>query len=70
MDIEAFRKASFDLVTECMELHVTRPEVSDQLVKMDDDGLWIRFTAIGSLIDYCENNEEGSVLDYCGSASH
>lgn len=65
MDTNAFRKACFDLVDEFDDVRATDPDVISKLVKEDDDGLWIRFTAIGSLLDYCENNETESVLDYC-----
>ena len=64
METKAFRKACFDLVTECDDVRATDPDVISKLVKEDDDGLWIRFTAIGSLLDYCNNNETGSVLAY------
>ena len=66
--IKAFRKASFDLVEACAEARVKHPDAADMLVKNDDDGLWIRFTAIGSLIDYCDycnNNESESVFEFC-----
>lgn len=65
MDIKAFRNACFDLVKECNDVRATDPDVINMLVKDDDDGLWIRFTAIGSLLDYCENNETESVFVYC-----
>lgn len=65
MRTEAFRKACFDLVEECKDVRATDPDVVKMLVKGDDDGLWIRFTAIGSILDYCENKETESVLSYC-----
>ena len=63
--INAFRKASFDLVEACAKERVKHPDAADMLIKNDDDGLWIRFTALGSLLDYCDNNESESVFEYC-----
>lgn len=65
MNIEAFRKACFDLVYECDDVRATDPASANLLIKNDDDGLWIRFIAIGSLLDYCENNETESVFAHC-----
>ena len=67
--IKAFRKASFDLVSEYKEARVTHPDVADMVVKIDDDGIWIRFTAIGSLLDYCNNHETESVFEYCAKGA-
>ena len=63
--INAFRKASFDLLEEYNEARVKHPDIADMVVKNDDDGIWIRFTAIGSLLDYCKYNETESVFEYC-----
>lgn len=65
MDNKSFRKACFDLVKESNDVRAKEPDIADLLVKHDDNGLWIRFTAIGSLLDYCQNNETGSVFAYC-----
>lgn len=65
MDTNAFKKSCFDLVTESNDVRVNDPDTANMIVKEDDDGLWIRFTAIGSLLDYCENNETESVFVYC-----
>ena len=67
--IKAFKKASFDLLSEYNEARVTHPDVADMLVKNDDDGIWIRFTAIGSLLDYCNDNITESVFEYCAKAA-
>lgn len=67
MDIKAFNKALFDLVKECKEARAAGADVADQMVKEDDDGLWIRFTAIGSLLDYCENSRTESAFAYCAA---
>lgn len=67
--IKAFRKASFDLVSEYNEARVTHPDIASMVVKNDDDGLWIRFTAIGSLLDYCKNEETESVFEYCAKGA-
>lgn len=63
--IKAFRKASFDLVSEYNEARVTHPDIASMVVKNDDDGLWIRFTAIGSLLDYCNSDKTEPVFEYC-----
>lgn len=60
-----FRKACFDLVQESKDIRSSDPGIADLLVKQDEDGLWIRFTAIGALLDYCWNNETESVFSYC-----
>lgn len=65
MDSKAFRNACFDLVKECADVRATDPASANLLIKNDDDGLWIRFIAIGSLLDYCRNNETESVFVYC-----
>lgn len=65
MDTKAFKKSCFDLVTEANNVRVNDPDTANMIVKEDDDGLWIRFTAIGSLLDYCENNITESVFVYC-----
>lgn len=65
MKTKAFQKVCFDLVTESNDVRVNDPDTANMIVKEDDDGLWIRFTAIGSLLDYCENNETESVFVYC-----
>ena len=67
--IKAFRKASFDLLSEYKEARVTHPDVADMLVKIDDDGIWIRFSAIGSLLDYCNDNITGSVFEHCAKGA-
>lgn len=67
--INAFRKASFDLLSEYNEARVTHPDVADMLVKNDDDGIWIRFSAIGSLLDYCNNHETESVFEFCAKGA-
>lgn len=63
--IKAFRKASFDLIEECNKARVKHPDAADMLIKVDDDGIWIRFTALGSLLDYCNNDETEPVFEYC-----
>lgn len=63
--IKAFRKAAFDLIEGYNEARVKHADAADMVVKYDDDGIWIRFTAIGSLLDYCNNNETESVFEYC-----
>jgi len=66
MTIKDFRKACFDLVTESEEIRENEPGIADLLVKHDEDGLWIRFTTIGALLDYCSNNNEtGFIFSYC-----
>ena len=65
MDIKAFKKACFDLAREATDIRATDPDIANMLVKEDEDGLWIRFTAIGSLLDYCQSNESDSVFSYC-----
>lgn len=67
--IKAFRKASFDLVSEYNEARVTHPDIADMVVKNDDGGIWIRLTAIGSLLDYCNNHETESVFEYCAKGA-